>query len=162
MVLPRRREPPAHATVTLTKYKHLAARLPSVLSRARSPAHLDASGRIWAHLAEAGGRECGSFWKVSEVATKSADSAGATGAVTKALGELASPLVHADGGELYLVSATAEDVHLHLTGTCAGCPGAAMTRERLLEPVVRTALPRATVKLTTGWSVPEGAKRVGA
>ena len=78
----------------------------------------------------------------------------------KALGEFATSLVRADGGDIYLVSASSEDVHLHLTGTCAGCPGATMTRERLLEPVVHGTLPKATVKVTTGWRVPEGARRI--
>jgi Fe-S cluster biogenesis protein NfuA len=80
--------------------------------------------------------------------------------VIKALAELAVPLVHADGGELYVVSLTASDVHVHLTGTCAGCPGASMTRERLLEPTVRGVAPKVSVKLTTGWNVPDGARRV--
>ena len=80
--------------------------------------------------------------------------------VMKALAELAAPLVKADGGELYLVSATGDDVHVHLTGTCAGCPGATMTKERLLEPTVHGVVPRATLKVTTGWRVPEGAKKV--
>jgi Fe-S cluster biogenesis protein NfuA len=80
--------------------------------------------------------------------------------VIKALAELAVPLVRADGGELYVVSITAEDVHVHLTGTCAGCPGATMTRERLLEPTVHGVAPKLTVKVTTGWRVPEGATKV--
>ena len=80
--------------------------------------------------------------------------------VMKALSELAVPLVQIDGGELYVVSVTGEDVHVHLTGTCAGCPGATMTRERLLEPTVHGVAPKLTVKLTTGWRVPEGAKKI--
>jgi Fe-S cluster biogenesis protein NfuA len=80
--------------------------------------------------------------------------------VIKALAELAVPLVKIDGGELYVVSATAEDVHVHLTGTCAGCPGATMTRERLVEPAVHGVAPRANVKMTTGWRVPDGAKKI--
>lgn len=81
--------------------------------------------------------------------------------VTKALSELAVPLVEADGGEVYLVSVTSEDVHIHLAGTCAGCPGATMTRDRLLEPTVRGVAPKASVKVTTGWRIPEGATRLG-
>ncbi len=80
----------------------------------------------------------------------------------KALAELAVPLVKADGGELYLVSASADDVHIHLSGTCAGCPGATMTRERLLQPTISGVAPKANVKVTTGWRVPEGAKKVEA
>ncbi|MDB5216786.1 MAG: hypothetical protein JWO86_4713 [Myxococcaceae bacterium] len=93
----------------------------------------------------------------TSVGAASATDAGMVGSVTKALSEFVAALVKADGGELYLVSATADDVHLHLTGTCAGCPGATMTRERLLEPAVHGAAPKATVKVTTGWSVPDGA-----
>ena len=85
---------------------------------------------------------------------------GVLGQVFRALSEFVADLVKADGGELYLVSATNDDVHLHLTGTCAGCPGATMTRERLLEPAVRGALPKASVKVTTGWTIPEGARKV--
>jgi len=81
-------------------------------------------------------------------------------AVSSSLGEYVAALVNADGGELYLVSATADDVHVHLTGTCAGCPGSTMTRERLVEPTVRAAAPKATVKVTTGTKVPDGAKKI--
>jgi Fe-S cluster biogenesis protein NfuA len=80
--------------------------------------------------------------------------------VVKALSDLAVPLVKADGGEVYLVALTAEDVHVHLTGTCAGCPGASMTRERLFEPTVHGVAPKLQVKLTTGWRVPDGARRI--
>ncbi|WP_146652582.1 NifU family protein [Labilithrix luteola] len=78
----------------------------------------------------------------------------------KALSEYVAALVKADGGELYVVSASQDDVHVHLAGTCAGCPGATMTRERLLEPTVRGVIPKATLKVTTGWRIPEGATRV--
>jgi Fe-S cluster biogenesis protein NfuA len=81
-------------------------------------------------------------------------------ALVRALSEFVAALVAADGGHLYVVSASADDVHLHLTGTCAGCPGSTMTRERLLEPAVRGVLPKASVKVTTGWDVPDGAKKV--
>jgi Fe-S cluster biogenesis protein NfuA len=80
--------------------------------------------------------------------------------VIEALSELAVPLVKADGGELYVVSVTAEDVHVHLAGTCAGCPGATITRERLLEPTVHGVSPKLAVKVTTGWRVPDGARKV--
>jgi Fe-S cluster biogenesis protein NfuA len=80
--------------------------------------------------------------------------------VVTALQDLAVPLVQADGGEVYVVSITSDDVHVHLTGTCAGCPGASMTRERLFEPAVRGISPKAHVKLTTGWNVPEGAQKI--
>jgi Fe-S cluster biogenesis protein NfuA len=92
--------------------------------------------------------------------TPAESAGGVPSLVTKALSEFVAALVKADGGELYLVSATMDDVHLHLTGTCAGCPGATMTRERLLEPAVHGAAPKATLRVTTGWRVPDGARKV--
>lgn len=82
--------------------------------------------------------------------------------VTKALTEFVAALVAADGGELYLVAASNDDVHVHLSGTCAGCPGASMTTERLIGPVVQGVLPKASLKVTTGFRIPPGARRVTA
>lgn len=84
----------------------------------------------------------------------------AAAGVLRALAEFVAALVRADGGEIYVVSATSDDVHVHLSGTCAGCPGSTMTRERLLEPAVRGVLPKANLKVTTGWRVPDGARKV--
>lgn len=80
--------------------------------------------------------------------------------IVKMCREILAPLVNADGGEMYLVSAKTDEVHVHLAGTCAGCPGAALTRERLLEPAFATLLPKTALRVTTGWLVPEGAERV--
>jgi Fe-S cluster biogenesis protein NfuA len=80
--------------------------------------------------------------------------------VLRACREQLVPLVRADGGELYVVTVSAEDVHLHLAGTCAGCPGATMTRDRLVQPALQALLPKAQIRLTTGWRVPEGAQRI--
>jgi Fe-S cluster biogenesis protein NfuA len=80
--------------------------------------------------------------------------------VKKSVAENVAPLVKADGGEIFLVVLTADDVHLHLAGTCAGCPGAAMTQKSLINPVVASVLPKATVKVTTGWRVPKGAEKI--
>ena len=63
-----------------------------------------------------------------------------------------------DGGRLYLVSADGDDVLIHLSGTCAGCPGASVTRDRMLEPAIRTVAPKAKLRVTTGWRVPAGAE----
>ncbi len=74
--------------------------------------------------------------------------------------EVLAPLIAADGGVLYLVSSTTEEVHLHLAGTCAGCPGAALTREDVIAPAVRSVLPKAKLQVTAGWRIPEGAEKV--
>jgi Fe-S cluster biogenesis protein NfuA len=83
-----------------------------------------------------------------------------TDQVFKTCRDLLAPLVRADGGEMYLVLATAEDIHVHLAGTCAGCPGAMMTRERLLEPALRAVAPKAVLRVTTGYTIPSGARKV--
>ncbi|HEY1956212.1 MAG TPA: NifU family protein [Polyangiaceae bacterium] len=80
--------------------------------------------------------------------------------LTKVSREVLAPLVAADGGVMYLVKASAEEVHFHLTGTCAGCPGAALTRDGMIVPAVRTVLPKARVIVTTGFRVPEGSTKV--
>lgn len=74
--------------------------------------------------------------------------------------EVLAPLVRADGGVLYVVSVDAEDVHIHLAGTCSGCPGAHITRDRMLGPVLKTVLPKANLRLTTGWRIPANAEKV--
>lgn len=97
---------------------------------------------------------------VAESPSKNGKTSAEADGIARALSEYVAPLVHADGGELYLVSATADDVHVHLTGTCAGCPGSTMTRERLVEPAARAVAPKATIKVTTGPKVPDGAKKI--
>jgi Fe-S cluster biogenesis protein NfuA len=97
----------------------------------------------------------------AETSEPAAPASGVVALVMRALADFVVSLVKADGGELYVVNATQESVHLHLAGTCAGCPGATMTRDRLLEPAVRAATPKAVLKVTTGWRVPEGARKVG-
>lgn len=78
--------------------------------------------------------------------------------VRKLCKETLAPLVRADGGVLHLVSASPEDVHLHLSGTCCGCPGAAFTRDRMLEPALQAVIPKVRLRVTTGLRVPDGAE----
>lgn len=88
------------------------------------------------------------------------DSAATGDLVLKTCREFLAPLVRADGGVIYVVSATADDIHIHLAGTCAGCPGAVLTSERLVQPALHAVAPRANVRVTTGWRIPEGATKV--
>jgi Fe-S cluster biogenesis protein NfuA len=85
-----------------------------------------------------------------------------TGKVTEACRAILAPLVHADGGELYLVSVTPDDVHIHLAGTCSGCPGASFTRDKILLPIVGAAAPKARLTVTTGSRVPAGATKLAS
>jgi Fe-S cluster biogenesis protein NfuA len=80
--------------------------------------------------------------------------------VAKLCQEILAPLVRSDGGEMHLVEVNAEEVRIHLSGTCAGCPGVAFTRDQLIVPIIRTAAPKARVVITTGCRVPEGAERL--
>lgn len=70
------------------------------------------------------------------------------------------PLVDADGGSLFVVAATAEEIHIHLAGTCAGCPGASLTREQLIVPALALVARHIPVRVTTGYRIPAGATRV--
>lgn len=74
--------------------------------------------------------------------------------------EILSPIVKADGGEMYLVRWEGDDVHVHLAGACAGCPGSSLTADSILLPAVRSLAPKARVVVTTGFRIPEGARRV--
>jgi Fe-S cluster biogenesis protein NfuA len=74
--------------------------------------------------------------------------------------EILAPIVQTDGGEFYLVRYDGEDVHIHLSGACAGCPGASITGDKVILPALRTALPKVRVVLTTGVRVPDGATRI--
>jgi Fe-S cluster biogenesis protein NfuA len=80
--------------------------------------------------------------------------------ILKVCREILAPLVRADGGEMYLVTSSADEVHIHLAGTCSGCPGSSMTRDRVLEPAILAAAPKAILTVTTGWIVPDGAEKV--
>jgi Fe-S cluster biogenesis protein NfuA len=81
-------------------------------------------------------------------------------AVAKACREVLAALVEADGGRIFLVTASADDIHIHLAGTCAGCPGAALTTSNILAPTLERVVPKAKLRVTTGWSVPSGALRL--
>jgi Fe-S cluster biogenesis protein NfuA len=74
--------------------------------------------------------------------------------------EVLSPLVEGDGGELWVVSISPGGIHVHLAGTCSGCPGSTITHEHFIAPAFRVAAPTTPVRTTNGFFVPEGARRV--
>ncbi len=80
--------------------------------------------------------------------------------VVKTCREVLAALIEADGGRMFLVAASAEDIHIHLAGTCAGCPGSALTASQILAPTLERVLPKAKLRVTTGWIVPVGALRL--
>lgn len=85
---------------------------------------------------------------------------GALDEIEKVCREILAPLVRSDGGVMYLVLCTDEDIHIHLAGTAAGCPGTTFTKERIMDPLLATVAPKAKVKVTTGWKVPAGARKL--
>ena len=82
--------------------------------------------------------------------------------IVRLVREVLAPLVQADGGELYLVSVDDSAVSLHLAGRFSGCPGNTLARRRVLEPLIASAAPGATITVTTGPLVPKGAQRISA
>jgi Fe-S cluster biogenesis protein NfuA len=76
--------------------------------------------------------------------------------------EVLAPLIEADGGEMYLVAVSGEDIHIHLAGTCAGCPGSSFTAQSIVGPVLGKVAPKSKLRLTTGWRVPPEAERLEA
>jgi Fe-S cluster biogenesis protein NfuA len=82
-------------------------------------------------------------------------------AILDVLARVLAPLIEADGGLLFLVSAGDEAVELHLAGRFSGCPGNALVARRILEPAVRAVAPGARVVVTWGSLIPTGAKRLG-
>jgi Fe-S cluster biogenesis protein NfuA len=73
--------------------------------------------------------------------------------------EILAPLVEIDGGQMHLVRIEGDDVYIHLSGACAGCPGASLTTERVILPALRTAVPKVRVVVSTGYRAPETVDR---
>jgi len=80
--------------------------------------------------------------------------------IVRVVREILAPMIQADGGELYLVSADEGAVSLHLAGRFSGCPGNTLARRRVLEPLIAAAAPGAHLTVTSGPLVPKGAQRV--
>jgi Fe-S cluster biogenesis protein NfuA len=74
--------------------------------------------------------------------------------------EILAPLIRTDGGEMYLVRFDGDDVHIHLGGTCAGCPGASLTGDKVILPALRAAAPKVRIVVTTGVRPPDGAEKL--
>ncbi|HEX3852550.1 MAG TPA: NifU family protein [Polyangiaceae bacterium] len=81
--------------------------------------------------------------------------------IVRVVREVLAPLVRADGGDLYLVSAEESGVSLHVTGRFSGCAGNTLARRRVFEPPLSAIAPGITVTLTSGPLIPSGAERLG-
>jgi Fe-S cluster biogenesis protein NfuA len=80
--------------------------------------------------------------------------------VAKLCREIIAPLIRTDGGEMYLVRFDGDEMHVHLSGTCAGCPGATITGDKVILPALNMAAPKLRLVLTTGIKIPVGAEKL--
>ncbi|MGH7271066.1 MAG: NifU family protein [Polyangiaceae bacterium] len=76
------------------------------------------------------------------------------------LRDILAPLVRADGGQMHLVRWEGDDLYLHLSGACAGCPGASLTSDDVILPAVHSLVPNVRLVLTTGVRIPDGARKL--
>lgn len=86
--------------------------------------------------------------------------AGSIDQLLKVCREVVAPLVHADGGKVYVVAVEPDQLTLHLAGMCSGCPGVTLTARSVIEPAIHAVAPSARVVVTSGVVVPEGASLV--
>jgi len=82
-------------------------------------------------------------------------------ALLEACRTVIAPLVRADGGVLHLVSLREDELALHLSGTCSGCPGVALTCRGVIEPAIAAVAPEVRVVVTSGAIIPSGATEIG-
>lgn len=75
--------------------------------------------------------------------------------------EVIAPLIHADGGKVYLITTPENAVGLHLAGRYAGCPGNTLARRRVIEPALRAVAPKLDIVITSGALVPPNAELLG-
>ena len=76
------------------------------------------------------------------------------------LADVLAPLVEADGGELFFVSATKKLVKLHVGGSWNGAPAVQMATDRIITPAVTAIRPGAEVTVSYGWNLPDGSTRI--
>lgn len=80
--------------------------------------------------------------------------------ILRVVREILGPLLRADGGEVFVVSAADDELTLHLAGRYAGCPGNTLAKRRVIEPAIHAVAPDAEVTITAGALVPDGAERI--
>ena len=81
-------------------------------------------------------------------------------AIERVVRDVLGPLIRADGGELYLVSASDNAVRLHLAGKFAGCPGNTLVARRMIQPAIHSVAPDTIVTVTNGALLPRHAEIV--
>ena len=77
--------------------------------------------------------------------------------IRQVLEQTLAPLVHEDGGRLFLVQADRRRVAIHLHGSFSGCPGNSLVIRWVIEPALKAVAPHANVEVTSGELIPKGA-----
>jgi Fe-S cluster biogenesis protein NfuA len=80
--------------------------------------------------------------------------------ILRVLREVVTPLLLADGAEVYLLDAGDALLKLHLTGRYSGCPGNTLAIRRFIEPAIHAVAPSARVIISSGALVPTGAEKL--
>lgn len=79
-----------------------------------------------------------------------------------ALERVIAPMVESDEGELFLVEDSGKEIHLHLRGRFAGCPGNELVTEQVVRPLIHAIRPLAHVQVSSGAILPAGAVRISS
>lgn len=82
--------------------------------------------------------------------------------LTNALERVIAPMVESDEGELYLVEDSGKEIHLHLRGRFAGCPGNELVTEQVVRPLIHAIRPLAHVHVSSGAILPDGAIKISS
>jgi len=64
--------------------------------------------------------------------------------------EVLAPLVATDGGVLEILRFDGDDIYIHLSGACAGCPGVSLTTDKIILPALRSVAPKIRVVVSSG------------
>jgi len=54
------------------------------------------------------------------------------------------PLIHADGGEVWLIRVEGATAYVQMLGACGGCPASNMTLKGAIEAIVTSEVPEIT------------------
>lgn len=76
--------------------------------------------------------------------------------VDEVLEQLIEPLIRQDGGELFVLARSDEEISLHLRGKFSGCPGNTLVIRRVIEPALKRIAPQLRVSISSGEILPAG------
>lgn len=77
--------------------------------------------------------------------------------IRQILTEILVPMVHAEGGTLYLTTVHEREVSIHLAGRFAGSPGSVLIFQELALPLIESVAPGTIVHWASGRILPPAA-----